>query len=108
MKLILPEGEQRAFVDNDMQTDPGCKFAMLRRKKTCETLLFPRSLMHAEVAGMCLEHDAALEFVGAGWVLNGVPRWGSESCRERYGTDHPKGADGEARLRELQSALAEI
>ena len=80
---------------------------MLRRGATCETLLFPRSLMHAEVAGMCLEHDKKLSFIGAGWVLNGVPRWGSESCEQRYGTDRPEGKELETRLRELQSALAE-
>jgi hypothetical protein len=108
MELILPEGEQRRFVEHDMSAAPGCKFAMLRRGRSCETLLFPRSLTHAHVAGMCLDQDDKLEFIGAGWVENGVPRWGSESCEERFGTDRPEGAAREARLKELRSALAEL
>jgi hypothetical protein len=105
MELVFPDGEARERVNEDRTLDPGCKFAMFRTGKTYVTVLFPRSLIHADVAGAYASSHPDLQFTGAGFVFGNVPRWGSESCVERYGDDRPTGAALKTLLDELASAL---
>lgn len=106
MQLLLPAGEELLALKHDMTQDPGCKFVMFRRGTDLVTALFPHHHTHSDQAEVQRKNDPTLQFLGAGFILNGMPRWGSESCVKRMGVDRPAIKQQAECLRALRGALA--
>ena len=109
MKLVLPLGEAQKQLKRDMQAHPGCKFVLFAGPSGGEIAhLFPYHLTHSHVVDYLFKNDPTLIFVGAGFVMNGIPDWGSQSCMQRFGRDRPRDeGKQEALLDELQEEIAE-
>lgn len=109
MQIRFPDAEQRRRSEEDMALQPGCKFVMFSHNDHYVVTLFSRSCTHADIADVERKRLASQDFVGAGFVMGGVPRWGSESCEKRYGYDRPQDEGVQRRLlATLQSAIAAL
>lgn len=107
MHIRFPDAEQRRRSQEDMTVQPGCKFVMFLRGNDYVATLFSRSCTHADFADAERARLASKSFIGAGFVMAGVPRWGSESCEKRYGYDRPEDeAMQQQLLATMQSAIA--
>ena len=106
MQLLLPAGEELLAMKHDMTADPGAKFVMFRRGTDLVSALFPFHKTHADIVEQRRKEDPTLQFLGAGFVLNNMPRWGSESCVKRMGVDRPAIKQQAECLRALRGALA--
>jgi hypothetical protein len=109
MHIRFPDAEQRRRSEEDMTLQPGCKFVMFSQNDDYVVTLFSRSCTHADIADVERRRLGSGGFVGAGFVMGGVPRWGSESCEKRYGYDRPPDAQAQQRLlASMQSAIAAL
>lgn len=90
MQLLLPDGETLKQLQRDIKTDPGAKFVLFAKSDgTAVARLFPFHLQHSQVVDFLFKADPTLTFVGAGFVLADVARWGSDSCMKHFGRDRP-------------------
>ncbi len=109
MHIRFPDAEQRRRSEEDMTLQPGCKFVMFSQNDDYVVTLFSRSCTHADIADVERRRLASGDFVGAGFVMGGTPRWGSESCEKRYGYDRPQDVQAQKRLlASMQSAIAAL
>ncbi len=85
------------------------KFGMFRKGDDVQAHIFGMHTQHSHFMTQFLHVHDGYEFIGAGFLKNGIAEWGSESCCEYFGFDRPEDEkQAMSLLEELQLEISAI